>query len=78
MKTKMVILDEPIPRGVRKRPLKPLPARPQPKPRLNYKRKRKAVEEEFDPIRKIPRTTADYQREILEFRPPNLFKSCTS
>ena len=47
------ILDEPIPEVVKRRllrPLKPRKYRPIPPPRRAKERKRKAIEEEFDPI----------------------------
>ena len=66
------ILDEPIPEAVKKRLLKPLQPRkyrPTPAPRKKKAAKRKAIEEEFDPIprHKVLRTVKDYQDEILDF-----------
>ena len=64
------ILDEPIPEAVKGRLLKPLQPRkyrPSPPPRKAKERKRKAIEEEFDPIprHKVLRSVKDYQDEIL-------------
>ena len=64
------ILDEPIPEAVKGRLLKPLQPRkyrPFPPPRRAKERKRKAIEEEFDPIprHKVLRSVKDYQDEIL-------------
>ena len=63
------ILDEPIPEAVKGRLLKPLQPRkyrPSPPPRKAKERKRKAIEEEFDPIprHKVLRSVKDYQDEI--------------
>ena len=60
------ILDEPIPKAVKGRLLKPLQPRkyrPSPAPR-----KKKAIEEEFDPIprHKVLRSVKDYEDEILD------------
>ena len=65
------ILDEPIPEAVKGRLLKPLQPRkyrPFPPPRKAKERKRKAIEEEFDPIprHKVLRSVKDYQDEILD------------
>ena len=65
------ILDEPIPQAVKGRLLKPLQPRkyrPTPAPRKKKAAKRKAIEEEFDPIprHKVLRTVKDYQDEILD------------
>ena len=64
------ILDEPIPEAVKRRLLKPLQPRkyrPIPPPRKAKARKRKAVQEEFDPIpsHKVLRSVKDYQEELL-------------
>ena len=64
------ILDEPIPEAVKKRLLKPLQPRkyrPTPPPRKAKARKRKAIQEEFDPIpsHKVLRSVGDYQEELL-------------
>ena len=64
------ILDEPIPEAVKGRLLKPLQPRkyrPSPPPCKAKERKRKAIEEEFDPIprNKVLRSVKDYQDEIL-------------
>ena len=63
------ILDEPIPKAVKGRLLKPLQPRkyrPSPPPRKAKERKRKAIEKEFDPIprHKVLRSVKDYQDEI--------------
>ena len=65
------ILDEPIPEAVKKRLLKPLQSRkyrPSPPPRNKKERKRKAIEDEFDPIprQKSLRYVKEYQDEILD------------
>ena len=65
------ILDEPIPEAVKEhllKPLKPGKCRPSPPPRKLKERKRKAIVREFDPNfpSKTLRTTADYQKEVLE------------
>ena len=65
------ILDEPIPEAVKERllkPLKPGKYRPSPPPRKLKERKRKAIVRELDPNfpSKTLRTTADYQKEVLE------------
>ena len=65
------ILDEPIPETVKRRLLKPLypeKYRP-PRPSPTWKdRKRKDIEEEFDPIpcQKSLRSVGEYQDEILD------------
>ena len=64
------ILDEPIPEAVKRRllrPLQPRKYRPIPPPRRAKERKRKAIEEEFDPIprHKVLRSVKDYQDELL-------------
>ena len=64
------ILDEPIPEPVKRRllrPLQPRKYRPIPPPRRAKERKRKAIEEEFDPIHrhKVLRSVKDYQDELL-------------
>ncbi len=64
------ILDEPIPevvKGCLLKPLQPRKYRPSPAPRRKKAAKRKAVEEEFDPIphHKVLRSVKDYQDEIL-------------
>ena len=64
------ILDEPIPEAVKRRLLKPLQPReyrPIPPPRKAKARKRKAIQEEFDPIpsHKVLRSVEDYQNELL-------------
>ena len=64
------ILDEPIPEAVKRRllrPLQPREYRPIPPPRRAKERKRKAIEEEFDPIArdKVSRSVKDYQDELL-------------
>ena len=63
------ILDEPIPEAVKRRLLKPLQPRkyrPIPPPRRAKERKRKAIQEEFDPIpsHKVLRSVKDYQDEL--------------
>ena len=63
------ILDEPIPEAVKRRLLKPLQPkkyRPTPPPRKAKARKRKAIQEEFDPIpsHKVLRSVEDYQNEL--------------
>ena len=63
------ILDEPIPEAVKRRLLKPLQPReyrPIPPPCRAKERKRKAIEEEFDPIpnHKVLRSVGDYQTEL--------------
>ena len=65
------ILDEPIPKAVKGRLLKPLQPRkyrPSPAPRKKKAAKRKAIEEEFDPIprHKVLRSVKDYEDEILD------------
>ena len=65
------ILDEPIPDSVKERLLQPLrPEKYRPIPTLRKKKiaKRKAVEEEFDPISRhnTPRSAKEYQEEILD------------
>ena len=65
------ILDEPIPEAMKGRFLKPLQPRkyrPFPPARKAKERKRKAIEEEFDPIprHKVLRSVKDYQDEILD------------
>ncbi len=65
------ILDEPIPEAAKKRLLKPLQSRkyrPSPPPRNKKERKRKAIEDEFDPIprQKSLRSVKEYQDEILD------------
>ena len=65
------ILDEPISEAVKERLLKPLlptKYRPFPPPRKVKERKKKAIEEEFDPVptSKTFRTIQDYQKEILD------------
>ncbi|GFR99473.1 hypothetical protein ElyMa_006374500, partial [Elysia marginata] len=65
------ILDEPIPETVKERLLKPLkPRKYHPIPPLRRKKaaKRKAIEEEFDPVprSKSLRSVEDYEDEILE------------
>ena len=70
------ILDEPIPEAVKGRLLKPLQPskyRPFPPPRRAKERKRKAIEEEFDPIprHKVLRSVKDYQDEILDLSAEN-------
>ena len=69
------ILDEPIPDSVKARLLKPLwpgKYRPTPAPRKKKAAKRKAIEEEYDPIlrHKVLRSVKEYQDEI-----PDLFSS---
>ncbi|KAK3765304.1 hypothetical protein RRG08_027310 [Elysia crispata] len=64
------ILDEPIPEAVKRRLLKPPQPRkyrPIPPPRKAKARKRKAIQEEFDPIpsHKVLRSVEDYQNELL-------------
>ena len=63
------ILDEPIPEAVKRRllrPLQPRKYRPIPLPGRAEKRKRKAIQEEFDPIplQKVFRSAKDYQEEL--------------
>ena len=63
------ILDEPIPEAVKRRLLKPLQPRkyrPIPLPRRAKERKRRAIQEEFDPIprQKVYRSAKDYQDEL--------------
>ena len=63
------ILDEPIPEAVKRRllrPLQPRKYRPVPLPRKAKERKRKAIQEEFDPIplQKVYRSVGDYQEEL--------------
>ena len=61
------ILDEPIPEVVKRRllkPLKPQKYRPIPPPRKAKAKKRKAIQEEFDPIQKLPSSAKDYQDEL--------------
>ena len=65
------ILDEPISEAVKERLLKPLlprKYRPFPPPCKVKERKKKAIEEEFDPVptSKTFRTIQDYQKEILD------------
>ena len=62
------ILDEPISEEVKAIAEALLLRNPRPVPpsRPSRKRKRKAIVEEFDPLHKTLRTTADYQREILD------------
>ncbi|MEW8687326.1 MAG: hypothetical protein AB2556_16060 [Candidatus Thiodiazotropha sp.] len=65
------ILDEPIPDSVKGRLLKPLQPgkyRRSPAPRKKKAAKRKAIEEEFDPIssNKVLRSVKEYQDEILD------------
>ena len=64
-----IILDEPISEAVKARLLKPLLPRiyrPFPPPRKVKERKKKAIEEEFDPVptSKTFRTIQDYQKEM--------------
>ena len=67
------IMDESIPEEVKRRLLKPLlPRKPRPSPATRpsikaRERKMKAIVREFDPnfLSKALRTTADYQKEIL-------------
>ena len=65
------IMDEPIPETIKVRLLQPLRPRinrpPPPLPWEKRGRKRKAIEEEFDPIprQKALRSVKEYQREIL-------------
>ena len=64
------ILDEPIPDAVKRhllKPLQPRKYRPIPPPRKAKARKRKAIQEEFDPIpsQKVLRSVEDYQNELL-------------
>ena len=73
------ILDEPIPDSVKARLLKPLQPgkyRPSPAPRKAKERKRKALEEEFDPIPRqkssrsgtfVPPKERKYLEDILDF-----------
>ena len=59
------ILDEPISEEVKRgllMPLLPRNRRPVPPPRPSRRRKRKAIVEEFDPLPKTLKTTADYQQ----------------
>ena len=61
------ILDETIPEVVKRRllkPLKPQKYRPIPPPRKAKAKKRKAIQEEFDPIQKLPSSAKDYQDEL--------------
>ncbi|KAK3782744.1 hypothetical protein RRG08_037743 [Elysia crispata] len=63
------ILDEPIPEAVKRRLLKPLQPRkyrPIPPPRRAKERKRKSIQEEFDPTpsHKVLRSVKDYQDEL--------------
>ena len=63
------ILDEPIPKAVKRRLLKPLQPRkyrPTPPPRKAKARKRMVIQEEFDPIpsHKVLRSAKDYQDEL--------------
>ena len=65
------ILDEPIPEAVKGsllKPLQPRKYRPSPAPRKKKAAKRKATEEEFDPIprHRVIRSVKDYQDEILD------------
>jgi hypothetical protein len=65
------IMDESIPKNVKLRllqPLQPGKYRPSPSPRKAKAAKRKAIEEEFDPIprHKSLRTIKEYQDEILD------------
>ena len=64
------ILDEPIPEAVKRhllKPLQPRKYRPIPPPRKAKARKRKVIQEEFDPIpsHKVLRSVGDYQEELL-------------
>ena len=66
------ILDEPIPKAVKQRLLKPLQPgkyRPSLPPHKAKERKRKAPEKEFDPIprQKSLRSVKEYQDDILDF-----------
>ena len=61
------ILDEPIPEVVKRRllkPLKPSKYRPIPPPRKAKAKKSKAIQEEFDPIKKLPSSAKNYQDEL--------------
>ena len=61
------ILDEPIPEVVKRRllkPLKPQKYRPIPPPLKAKAKKRKAIQEEFNPIQKLPSSAKDYQDEL--------------
>ena len=72
------ILSELISEEVKRRLLKPLlprNPRPVPPPHPSRRRKRKAIVEEFDPLPKALRTTADYQQEILDLFASNKKKS---
>ena len=65
------ILDEPIPEAVKRRllrPLQPREYRPIHPPRRAKARKRKAIQEEFDPIprQKVYRSVEDYQNSLLD------------
>ena len=65
------ILDEPIPEAVKRRLLKPLQPRkyqPIPPPRRAKERKRKSIQEEFDPTpsHKVLRSVKDYQDELQD------------
>ena len=74
------ILDEPIPKAVKERLLKPLQPgkyRPSPPPRKAKERKRKGPEKEFDPIprQKSLRSVKDYQDNILDLFAENKEKT---
>ena len=74
------ILDEPIPKAVKARLLKPLQPgkyRPSPPPHKAKERKRKALEEEFDPIprQKPLRSVKEYQDDILDLFAKNEVKT---
>ena len=62
------IMNEPIPRAIKRRllklllPGKPRSSRP---PRTHKERKRKVILEEFDPVPPSLRTVQDYHKEIL-------------
>lgn len=70
-------MDEPIPKAVKERLLKPEKYRPSPPPRTGKARKQKAIEEEFDPIprQKSLRTLKEYQDEILDLFAENEVKT---
>ena len=74
------ILDEPIPKAVKERLLKPLQPgkyRPSPPPRKAKERKRKAPKKEFDPIprQKSLRSVKEYQDDILDLFAENEVKT---
>ena len=74
------ILDEPIPKAVKERLLKPLQPgkyRPSPPPHKAKERKRKAPEKDFDPIprQKSLRSVKEYQNDIMDLFVENEIKT---